>query len=207
MGTTRHRLQHNTTSTSTPAPPNMSRYEENEPYGWRNRETDRIEGRTRGRLGKFTREEYEGGGGEEKLHVVCVDDLKESRRALRFALKNVPRNHRLLLVHGNYESRIADTLTERPPIEEIRSNFLRLCKEEGRACEFKSFDYRSNRDFGEKVCSLARRQGAKSVIIGKRDDVSDTRRAIIGSSSQSVLSSCGLPVTVVQSEAHSSSWM
>jgi nucleotide-binding universal stress UspA family protein len=44
------------------------------------------------------------------------------------------------------------------------------------------------------------------VIIGKRDDVSDTRRAIVGSSSQSVLSSCGLPVTVVQSEAHSS-WL
>ena len=124
-------------------------------------------------------------GLEEKVHVVCVDDLAASRRALRFALKNVPRNHRLLLVHGNYESRIADTLTERPPIEEIRSNFLRLCKEEGvratttqhdthtshsttlttlilqRACEFKSFDYRSNRDFGDKVCSLARRQGAK----------------------------------------------
>jgi hypothetical protein len=108
----------------------MSRYEEKE-YGWRNRETDRAEGRTRGRLGKYEREEYEGGGGEENVHVVCVDDLKESRRALRFALRNVPRNHRLLLVHGNYESRIADTLTERPPIEEIRSNFLRLCKNEG----------------------------------------------------------------------------
>merc|ERR1711879_1091195 len=149
-----------------------------------NRETERAKGKPRGRLGKYEREEHEGGRGEEKVHLVCVDDLKESRRALRFA----------------------DTLTERPPIEEIRSNLLRLCKDEGRTCEFKSFDYRSNRDFGDKVCSLARRQGAKSVIIGKRDDVSDTRRAIVGSSSQSVLSSCGLPVTVVQSKAHSS-WL
>jgi nucleotide-binding universal stress UspA family protein len=46
----------------------------------------------------------------------------------------------------------------------------------------------------------------QSVIVGKRDDVSDTRRAIIGSSSQSVLSSCGMPVTVVQSDSHAS-WM
>jgi nucleotide-binding universal stress UspA family protein len=47
----------------------------------------------------------------------------------------------------------------------------------------------------------------QSVIIGKREDVSDTRRAIIGSSSQSVLSSCGMPVTIVQSEGRESSWM
>jgi hypothetical protein len=46
----------------------------------------------------------------------------------------------------------------------------------------------------------------QSVIVGKRDDVSDTRRSLIGSGSQSVLSSCGLPVTVVQSEAHLS-WL
>ncbi len=131
----------------------MSKYEEKEPYGWRNRETDRSEGRIRGRLGKFKREEYEGGGGgEEKVHVVCVDDLKESRRALRFALKNVPRNHRLLLVHGNYESRIADTLTERPPIEEIRSNFLRLCNEEGVRATTTQHDTRNTQHDTHHTC-------------------------------------------------------
>ena len=67
-------------------------------------------------------------GLEEKVHVVCVDDLAASRRALRFALKNVPRNHRLLLVHGKYEGRIGG---ERVMPEEIRSRFLRLCKDEG----------------------------------------------------------------------------
>merc|ERR1712093_373835 len=143
-------------------------------------------------------------GLEEKLHVVCVDDLKESRRALRFALNNVPRNHRLLLVHGKYEGRIGG---ERVMPEEIRSRFLRMCKDEGVMCEFKTFDYGSNREFGDKVCRLAQRNNAKSVIIGKREDVSDARRAIIGSSSQSVLSSCGLPVTIVQSEGRESSWM
>jgi hypothetical protein len=30
-----------------------------------------------------------------------------------------------------------------------------------RSCEFKSFDYRSNSDFGDKVCILARRNDAK----------------------------------------------
>merc|ERR1711982_60166 len=127
-------------------------------------------------------------GLEEKLHVVCVDDLKESRRALRFALKNVPRNHRLLLVHGKYEGRIG---AERVMPEEIRSRLMRLCKDEGMKCEFKVFDYGSNREFGDKVCRLAERNNAK------REDISDTRRAIICSSSQSVLSSCGMPVTIV----------
>lgn len=45
----------------------------------------------------------------------------------------------------------------------------------------------------------------QSVIVGKKEDVSDTRRTITGSISQSVLSSCGVPVTVVQTEAHRSS--
>lgn len=173
---------------------------------------NRIRGESRREYGDIDREEWkmrrsrgeEDMGLEEKLHVVCVDDLKESRRALRFALKNVPRNHRLLLVHGKYEGRIGG---ERAMPEEIRSRFLRMCKEEGMKCEFKIFDYGSNREFGDKVCRLAERNNAKSVIIGKREDVSDTRRAIIGSSSQSVLSSCGMPVTIVQSEGRESSWM
>jgi hypothetical protein len=28
-------------------------------------------------------------------------------------------------------------------------------------CEFRSFDYRSNRDFGDKVCMMAKRNGAR----------------------------------------------
>jgi hypothetical protein len=97
---------------------------------------NRIRGESRREYGDIDREEWkmrrsrgeEDMGLEEKLHVVCVDDLKESRRALRFALKNVPRNHRLLLVHGKYEGRIGG---ERAMPEEIRSRFLRMCKEEG----------------------------------------------------------------------------
>merc|ERR1711974_264681 len=171
---------------------NRSRGERRE-YGDIDREERRMRRRSRGE---------EDMGLEEKLHVVCVDDLKESRRALRFALKNVPRNHRLLLVHGKYEGRMGG---ERVMPEEIRSRLMRLCKDEGMKCELKVFDYGSNREFGER--RLAERNNAKSVIIGKREDISDTRRAIIGSSSQSVLSSCGMPVTIVQSEGRESSWM
>jgi hypothetical protein len=68
---------------------------------------------------------------DENVHVVCVDELMESKRAMRFALKNVPRDHRLLLVHGHYDSRIADAMSDRPPVEEIRSRFMRMCKQEG----------------------------------------------------------------------------
>jgi hypothetical protein len=98
---------------------NRSRGERGREYGDIDREEWRMRRRSRGE---------EDIGLEEKVHVVCVDDLKESRRALRFALKNVPRNHRLLLVHGKYEGRIGG---ERVMPEEIRSRFMRMCKDEG----------------------------------------------------------------------------
>jgi len=40
----------------------------------------------------------------------------------------------------------------------------------------------------------------QSVVVGKRAEVSDMRRTLLGSASKSVVSSCGLPVKVVSHE-------
>jgi hypothetical protein len=105
-------------------------------YGWRNRDVDLELQQERKKKNKgYTQEErdYKDRFARgENVHVVCVDERGESKRAMKFALENVPRDHRLLLVHGHYDSTIADTLkTDRPSVEDIRSRFMRLCKSQG----------------------------------------------------------------------------
>jgi len=167
---------------------------------WRRRRSDNTSLRN-------SQEEKRGkniGRMDRPQHLVCVDDSKEAKRAVKFALKNVPSNHKLVLLNGSYQPHVGGYYEPTELSEERRQSIMKICKKKGFDCSFKTFDYTSNRDFGDSVCTLASRIGAQSVIIGKREDVSDTRRNILGSASQSVLSSCGVPVTVVQSKAHAS---
>lgn len=82
--------------------------------------------------GDYDREAYGGSAPRKPLHVVCVDELRDTS-AIKHALRSVPQSHRLLLVRGNdvsMTSGIRDTFTreERPSEEELRSRFLRMCK-------------------------------------------------------------------------------
>ncbi len=95
-------------------------------------------------------EELEGGGtkrsrigggelGFKGMHIICVDDSRASEKAMRFALENLPKTHKLLLLHGNYEGTITPPRRgeefERPRTMDenrlIESKFLPICKEYG----------------------------------------------------------------------------
>lgn len=45
-----------------------------------------------------------------------------------------------------------------------------------RHCVFRDFEYASNEELGEKVCTTAERQQAGTVIVGKSADTSELRR-------------------------------
>ncbi|ELR15529.1 universal stress family protein [Acanthamoeba castellanii str. Neff] len=128
--------------------------------------------------------EWKKQGRPENVHVVCVDETKDSQRAFKFALRNLPPDHRLVLTHGLYEGLLGHN----------RADEARLRR---RNCTFKHIHFTSTGNFGEEVCDLAERAHAQSVLVGKRTHVSGVRRALAGSSSRSVLEACRVPVSIV----------
>jgi len=136
---------------------------------------------------------------ERPVHILCLDESRGAEKAMRFAMETLPKDHALMLVHGIREGYVMgraedDVKQERRRVE---SRFMQMCNDYGRECRFKHFHFTRLSDFGDEVCDLAERRHAKSVIIGRREDVSDVRRSLVGSASQSVLSACSVPVTVV----------
>jgi len=151
------------------------------------------------RLSTTERERLDVGSSTKPLHIICLDESRGAEKAIRFAMETLPKDHGLLLVHGIREGYVMgrddeDVKQERRRIE---NRFMQMCNNYGRDCRFKHFHFTRLSDFGEEVCDLAERRHAKSVIIGRREDVSDMRRSLVGSASQSVLSACSVPVTVV----------
>jgi len=115
-----------------------------------------------------------------------------------YAARNLPKDHTLLLVHGVH-SWMGKSISERdkPDILELEDHYESLCKRAGRDCKFKHFSYTSTSGFGDEVCRIADKKGAASVVIGRRENVSGMRRTLMGSSSQSVMNNCYVPVTIV----------
>jgi len=139
--------------------------------------------------------------GNKPIDVVCVDGSVGADKAMIYALKNLPKNHSLLLMHGIY-SPITGTSSRSDDWESIKleKKYQKMCKDYGRECAIMHFNFTSTNDFGDRVCRYERYNNVKSVIIGRREDVSDVRRAFLGSSSQSVLNNCTIPVTTVSEQ-------
>jgi len=132
------------------------------------------------------------------VDVICVDGSKSADKALLHAFRRLPRNHTFLLLHGSY----APSTTGLHPRESkeamaLEHKYLDLCEEKGRKCKFVNFSFNSNRNFGEKVCQYEKYGNVESIVMGKRSYVSDFRRVLMGSSTQSVLNACSMPVTIV----------
>lgn len=128
--------------------------------------------------------------------VVCVDGSRSSDRAVRFALENVPKQRKLLLIHGIYSPITSRTEDHEPELRRMENKYLDMCRFAGRDCTFVPFEYSRNRSFSEGVCHFARANRSPSIIMGKRDDVSTLRRSLMGSSTSMVMSDCEVPVTI-----------
>jgi len=132
------------------------------------------------------------------LDVICVDGSKSADKALAHALKRLPRNHTFLLLHGSYSpSSTGLHPRENKEAAALERRYLDLCDEQGRKCQFVNFSFTDNRNFGEKVCQYEKYQNVESIVMGKRGYVSDFRRVLMGSSTQSVLNACSMPITIV----------
>jgi nucleotide-binding universal stress UspA family protein len=134
-----------------------------------------------------------------EVDVVCVDSSIASEQAFRYALRNIPRGHTLLLVHGIFTppGAVDSKIEDEKEMFRVKRKFLALCKQHGRRCAFRDFEFTNNADLGEQVCSIAERQHAGSVILGKRAAASELRRALLGSPSLSVMERCDVPVTLI----------
>jgi nucleotide-binding universal stress UspA family protein len=133
------------------------------------------------------------------VDLVCIDSSIASEQAFRYALRNIPRGHTLLLVHGIFTppGAVDSKLEDENEMLRVKDKFMSLCQRNGRRCAYREFEYTTNNELGDKVCSIADRQNAGSVILGKRADASDLRRAVLGSPSLSVMQQCNAPVTLI----------
>jgi hypothetical protein len=144
---------------------------------------------------------------ESPLHVVCVDNSKGAQRAMKYALDVLPKKDRLVLVHGHHRwnTRKAGTRVDEEDqvgaeTIDLENRYLEMCRNSGRECRFLHFNYTTYNNFGDSVCRLAQFKKAKTVFIGRRQNVTDMRRAFLGSASQSVLNYCSTPVNIVTAE-------
>jgi len=133
------------------------------------------------------------------VDLVCIDSSIASEQAFRYALRNIPRGHTLLLVHGIFTppGAVDSKLEDESEMLRVKDKFMSLCQRNGRRCAYREFEFTTNNELGEKVCSIADRQNAGSVILGKRANASDLRRAVLGSPSLSVMQQCNAPVTLI----------
>jgi len=58
-----------------------------------------------------------------------VDDSKEAKRAVKFALKNVPSNHKLVLLNGSYQPHVGGYYEPTELSEERRQSIKNLQEE------------------------------------------------------------------------------
>jgi len=138
------------------------------------------------------------------VDILCVDSSRAAGDVLQHAIRNVPKAHTLLLLHGTYAplgGLELDSKKDKKERKAAKKQLKRMCSQNGRKCLFKHFDYSSNSDMGEKVCKIAKRKDVSNVIIGRRGEVSDLRRTLMGSPSIAVMRHCEVPVTLVFTKA------
>jgi len=128
--------------------------------------------------------------------VVLVDGSRSADKALLHAFASMPKRHSFLLLHGIYSPASVPLFPEQEVLN-LEHHYNKLCKKAGRDCHFLHFNYRNNRDFGERVCQYQRYPNVKSIVMGKRANTSELRRIFMGSSTQSVMDNCDMPVILV----------
>jgi nucleotide-binding universal stress UspA family protein len=137
-----------------------------------------------------------------KTNVICVDGSAGADRAFLYATRNLPKDHTLTLVHGIHSWMGSRSDRDQEEIYDLENHYSDLCKSAGRTCKFRHFPYVSTSGFGDQACRIAEDKGATSLVIGRRENVSGMRRTLMGSSSQSVLNYCRVPVTIVGTSTH-----
>jgi hypothetical protein len=163
--------------------------EERQPRHWRESRTGRYRERWNVERSPPPRELE----GSAAVDVICVDGSSGADKAMHYALKNLPKSHSLLLVHGHYYPMVANE----EKLAQMERKYKRMCDEAGRQCAMMHFNYTGTNDFGERVCRYSRRNNAKSIIVGRREDISEVRRTLLGSTSRAVVAHCDIPVTLV----------
>jgi len=134
--------------------------------------------------------------GGRKVDIVCVDGSSSSDKALLHAFEGKPKDHRLMLLHGVYSPASVPFRVDNE-INHLADHYHEMCERAGRECHVAYFNFKSNREFGEGVCQFQNYGNVRSITIGKRAHTSSLRRMMLGSSSQSVMEHCDIPVTLV----------
>jgi len=137
------------------------------------------------------------------IDVVCVDGSTGADAALVHAAKHEPKEHELLLVHGIYKPLWSNRFDkyDEDQADSVEKYYNEMCDRAGRKCHYKHFAYYTTSGFGDAVCDIAKENEATSVVAGRRQDISPLSRSLMGSSSQSLLNRCELPLTIVSSHA------
>jgi len=149
---------------------------------------------------------------DKDVDVVCVDGSEGADRAIEFALSETPPERRLVLLFGAQvplrESLAASSFMREGHywdrnLPDVYAKYTERCQKAGRRCDFVHFHFHGMSQFGQHVCSVARKRHAHSVIMGRRrkEERTITGR-FLGSGSQTVVNSCSdLPVTLVTAES------
>jgi nucleotide-binding universal stress UspA family protein len=146
------------------------------------------------------------------VDVVCVDGSEGADRAMQFALRETPPEHRLLLLFGAYVPHKEEMTWGTFSVTSMREGhywdkdlpdvylkYTDMCQKAGRKCEFVHFHFDRMSKFGERVCSFAAKSHAQNVILARRRKSERTLVGrFLGSGSQAVISRCGdMPITLV----------
>ncbi|ELR11931.1 cyst specific protein CSP 21, putative [Acanthamoeba castellanii str. Neff] len=146
------------------------------------------------------------------VDIVCVDGSEGADRAMQFALRETPPDHRLMLLFGAYVPHKEELSWGTFSVSSMREGhywdkelpdvyikYTDMCQKAGRKCDFIHFHFDRMSKFGDSVCSIADRHHAQNVILARRrrSERSFLGR-FLGSGSQAVVDRCGdIPITLV----------
>jgi len=150
----------------------------------------------------------------QRAHVVALDGSEDADKAFVWALKNLPKSDKLVLVHGIHTQPLenphmdwmdqATTLSreERARLAKERhkalfSHYEKRCKEADRECSFETIKFRSNGELANNICRVAEEDRASTVIAGSRG-LGLYDRVMLGSVSTALLNRCRCSVLIAR---------
>jgi hypothetical protein len=149
------------------------------------------------RIARFGEEDKKDYTYSDNLHLICVDGSSDSDKAVRYALENLPKRSKFVLLHGIY-SPLATPSNDQPELARMHDKYMRMCDEASRNCTFVPFRYTLAKGFADGVCRYAKHNNAQSIVMGHRKDASLFRRRVLGSTTKTVIRECNATVTVVK---------
>jgi len=79
----------------------------------------------------------------------------------------------------------------------LMNRYQHLCKKNGRKCEWMAVPYRTPSELSENICNAAQRSGASNIVCGSRG-LGTLERALLGSTSSSLVHHCPANVSVIK---------